>query len=75
MTPSSKTPKPSQDLARQTLGLLKRRVEPEAAVEVLQAAGLLRAHEPIPLLRLGLNAAGDFAAKLQQAAEVRDLGL
>jgi hypothetical protein len=37
---------------------------------VLQEAGLLRLHEPVPLLRLGHNTEGDFAPKLQQAAQV-----
>lgn len=68
--PAGKPSKPSEALARDTLALLKRRTEAEAAVGVLQEAGLVRLHEPVPLLRLGHNAEGDYPQKLQQAAEV-----
>lgn len=70
MRPVGKPAKPSDELARETLVLLKQRPEPEAAVGLLQEAGLLRLHEPVPVLRLGHNAEGHFPAKLQQAAEV-----
>jgi len=69
--PVGRPPKPSEALARDTLLLLKRRVEPEAAVAALQEAGLLRWHEPVAVIRLGHNAEGDFTPKLQQAAQVR----
>lgn len=68
--PASKSSKPSEAIARDSLALLKRRPEPEAAVVALQEVGLLRLHEPVPLLRLGHNAEGDFAPKLEQAAQV-----
>jgi hypothetical protein len=68
--PAGKPCKPSEAVARDTLTLLKRRHEPEAAVVVLQEAGLLRLHEPVPLLRLGHSTEGEFAPKLQQAAQV-----
>lgn len=68
--PVGRPPKPSEALARDTLLLLKRRSEPEAAVAVLQEAGLLKRHEPVPVLRLGHNAEGDFTPKLQSAAQV-----
>lgn len=68
--PAGKPSKPSEVLARDTLTLLKRRTEAEAAVGVLQEAGLMRLHEPVPLLRLGHNAEGDYPQKLQQAAQV-----
>jgi hypothetical protein len=68
--PVGKPSKPSEALARDTLALLKRRSEAEAAVAALQEAGLMRLHEPVPLLRLGHNAEGEYPKKLQQAAEV-----
>lgn len=68
--PAGKPPKSSEGLARDTLALLKRRAEPEAAVVALQEAGLLQLHDPVPLLRLGHNAQGDFSQKLEQAAQV-----
>lgn len=70
MRPPGRPPKPSEQLAKDTLALLKRRLEPESAVGLLQEAGLLRLHEPLPVLRLGHNAEGDFSVKLQQAAQV-----
>lgn len=70
MRPVGKPAKPSDALAHDTLTLLKRRPEPEAAVGLLQEAGLLRLHEPVPVLRLGHTAEGDFSPKLQQAAQV-----
>lgn len=70
--PAGKPAKPSEALARETLTLLKRRHEPEAAVLALQEAGLMRLHDPVPVLRLGHTAEGDdFSQKLQQAAQVR----
>lgn len=70
MRPVGKPAKPSDALACDTLALLKRRAEPEAAVGLLQEAGLLRLHEPVPVLRLGYTAEGHFTPKLQQAAQV-----
>lgn len=56
-------------LARDTLGLLRRRPEPDVAASLLVEAGLLRRHEPLPLLRLGRSIA-DFDPSLIAAAEV-----
>lgn len=67
--PAGRSSKPSEAIARDTLALLKRRPEPEAAVVALQEVGLLRLHEPVPLLRLGHNAEGNFAPRLEQAAQ------
>jgi hypothetical protein len=65
-----KPPKPSEALARDTLALLKRRPEPDVAASVLQAAGLLQLHEPLPVLRLGHTADGAFPPRLEAAAQV-----
>jgi hypothetical protein len=52
------------------LSLLKRRPEPDVAANLLIEAGLLRRHDPLPLLRLGRSMA-DFDPSLEGAAEVR----
>lgn len=51
-------PPGSEALARDTLRLLSRRPEPDAAVAALTEAGLLRLHEPVPLLRTGRGPQG-----------------
>lgn len=70
LTPQGRCPEPVESLARDTLALLRRRPEPDVAVAVLTEAGLLRQHEPVPLLRLGRSTEQEFDANLEQAAQV-----
>jgi hypothetical protein len=55
--------------ARDTLGLLRRRPEPDVAASLLIEAGLLRRHDPLPLLRIG-RSMSEFDPSLEAAAEV-----
>jgi hypothetical protein len=70
LKPADGPPKPSAPLARDTLSLLKRRPEPDVAASVLLEAGLLRLHEPLPVLRLGLRTDGSLPPTLEAAAQV-----
>lgn len=70
LTAPGKCPEPVESLARDTLALLKRRPEPDVAVAVLTEAGLLRLHEPVPLLRLGRSTESEFEPYMEQAAKV-----
>jgi hypothetical protein len=56
-------------LARDTLGLLRRRPEPDVAASLLIEAGLLRQHDPLPLLRI-VRSMSEFDPALEAAAEV-----
>lgn len=70
LTPPGKCPESIEALARDTLALLRRRPEPDVAVTVLTEAGLLRLHEPIPLLRIGRSIEQEFEPHLEQTAQV-----
>eukprot|EP00775_Hariotina_reticulata_P005095 gene5095-5336_t len=71
LKPQGKCPEAADALARQTLMLFKRRPEPDVAAELLTEAGLLRLHEPLPLLRAGRSYGqeSEFEPSLEAAAE------
>eukprot|EP00879_Flechtneria_rotunda_P004803 GHRR01005075.1.p1 GENE.GHRR01005075.1~~GHRR01005075.1.p1 ORF type:complete len:775 (+),score=250.97 GHRR01005075.1:386-2710(+) len=56
-------------LARECLLLLKRRPEPDVALMELINAGLLRLHEPVPLLRSGRTTDTEMEPHIEAAAQ------
>lgn len=68
-----KCPEASDVLARDTLALLRKRPEPDVAAALLSEVGLLRRHEPLPLLRAGRSVT-DCDPTVEAAAQVCCLG-